>query len=324
MRKCIKLSIKKTKNKKQRGKRKSKINLKQSLRFLGVNAAGLGSKILTFKKVLNDLKPAVFFIEETKFKNEGRLKIDKYHIFERIRKSQDGGGGLALGCLKELQPVWVREGDDLVEAMSVEIFLKNLKIRCCVAYGFQESEKVENKEKFWTYLDEEVYFASKTNAGFVLHFDGNLWAGSSIIPGDPKTQNRNGKMFQDFFNRHPQLSVVNSLSLCEGLITRSRLRDGQLEESVLDFFVVCSKILPFVSKMVIDERKEHILTNYRNAKTIRNFCYECGKACRTKNAYRSHISTHRNSREKSKNGCRLCGKFFENRKDKGCPKKSVP
>ena len=285
--------------------------MKQSLRFLGVNAAGLGSKILTFKKVINELNPAVFFIEETKFRNEGRLKLDKYHIFERIRKSQDGGGGLALGCLKELQPVWVREGDDLVEAMSVEIFLKNLKIRCCVAYGFQESEKVEIKDKFWTYLNEEVYFASQTNAGFVLQFDGNLWAGSDIIPGDPKTQNRNGKMFENFLNRHPHLTVVNSLSICEGLVTRSRLRDGKLEESVLDFFVVCSKILPFVSKMVIDERKEHVLTNYKNAKTIRNFCYECGKDCKTKHAYRSHISIHKGL---NKNRCITCGKVFPNKK----------
>ena len=233
-----------------------------------MNAAGLGSKISTFKKVLKELTPAVFFVEETKFKNEGRLKLEKYQIFERLRKSQDGGGGLALGCLKELQPVWVREGDDIVEAMSIEISLKNLNIRCCVAYGFQESEKVENKEKFWTYLDEEIYFANQSNAGFVLHFDGNLWAGSDIIPGDPKTQNRNGKMFQNFLNRHPQLTVVNSLNICEGLIIRSRFRDGQLEESILDFFVVCSRVLPFVSKMVIDERKQYILTNYKNAKTL--------------------------------------------------------
>ena len=54
----------------------------------------------------------------------------------------------------------------------------------------------------------------------------------------------------------------SSLPLFGGLITRSRLRDGKWEKSVLDFFVVCSRVLPFVTKMVIDERKQHILTNY--------------------------------------------------------------
>ena len=47
--------------------------------------------------------------------------MDNYHIFELVRQSKDGGGGLALGCLQELQPAWVREGDDQVEALSVEI-----------------------------------------------------------------------------------------------------------------------------------------------------------------------------------------------------------
>ena len=58
------------------------------------------------------------------------------------------------------------------------------------------------------------------------------------------------------------MTVVNSLEICEGLITRTRNKNGKLEESVLDFFVVCDKVLPYVQKMVIDERKEFILTNY--------------------------------------------------------------
>ena len=50
---------------------------------------------------------------------------------------------MALGCVKELQPVFVREGDDNVEALSVEISVRNMRIRCCVAYGCQETELVE-------------------------------------------------------------------------------------------------------------------------------------------------------------------------------------
>ena len=83
-----------------------------------------------------------------------------------------------------------------------------------------------------------------------MQFDGNLWAGNNIIPGDPRCQNRNGKYFEQFLSRNSKLTVVNSLSQCEGLITRSRNKNGILEESILDFFVVCDKILPFVEKMV--------------------------------------------------------------------------
>ena len=232
------------------------------MKILGVNAAGLRSKITSFRNVINELKPVVFFVEETKLKDEGRIKIENYDIFENVRKNRDGGGGLALGCLKELQGVLVRTGEEKVEALSVDIFFKHQKIRCCVAYGCQESDNLENKENFWNYLYEEIELAEQNNAGFILHFDGNLWAGDRIIPGDPKMQNRNGKLFQQFLEQHPTLTVVNALDLCEGLITRARNKNGKMEESILDFFVVCNKVLPYVKKMVIDEQKKYILTNY--------------------------------------------------------------
>ena len=249
-----------------RGKRKGIKRYTKSLRFLGVNTAGLKSKLTSFKKVLTDLKPSVFFAQETKFREEGHLKLgDDYVVYELVRKN-GGGGGLALGCLKELNPCWVGDGGESVEALSVNIFLKSMEIRCCVAYGPQESDTIEKKELFWEHLDGEVEQAKKSGAGFILQFDGNLWAGSSIIPGDPRPQNKNGNYFEQFLHRNPRLTVVNSLPECQGLITRSRVKNGVLEESILDFFIVCSSVLPFVTKMVIDESKSHILTNYKSVK----------------------------------------------------------
>ena len=65
------------------------------------------------------------------------------------------------------------------------------------------------------------------------------------------------------------LTVVNSQPICERSITRKRSKNGILEESIFDFFVVCNFILPFVEKMVIDEKKEYILTNFLSAKQNR-------------------------------------------------------
>ena len=233
--------------------------------LLDANAAGLRPKILTTNKVLGELKPSVFFCQETKFKETGKLKINDYVIFEKVRSNKDGGG-LAIGCAPELFPVWVREGEESVEALSVNIFVKKLKIRCCVAYGCQETDGIDKKEAFWKYMEEEVIEATQSGSGLILQFDGNLWAGEGIIPNDPRPQNRNGKLFQQFLELNPHLTVVNSLSLCEGLITRSRFREGRLEESVLDFFVVCHLVLPHVTRMVVDEERKHILTNFQNVK----------------------------------------------------------
>ena len=75
---------------------------------------------------------------------------------------------------------------DEVEAMSVDIFVKSLTIRCCVWYGCQENSLVQKKTAFWNFIEEEVSSAWDSVSGFILHFDGNLWAGPDIIPGDPR------------------------------------------------------------------------------------------------------------------------------------------
>ena len=98
--------------------------------------------------------------------------------------------------------------------------------------------------------------------------DGNLKAGPEIIPGDPHPINVNGKMFKEFLLNNSHLTVVNSLDLCSGLITRRRQTIHRLEEAVavLDVFVVCDKVLSCVKKMVVDEEKEFVLTNYNKVK----------------------------------------------------------
>ena len=222
--------------------------------------------MMTFKKVLADLTPAVFSVQETKMRNEGNIKIDDYVIFEKIRRKKENGGGIAIGCKEALKPVWVREGLDNVEALSIDIFVKNLRIRFCTGYGCQENDLIENKTAFWEYFDNEALEAEKLGAGLIIQMDGNLWAGNNIIKNDPRPQNNNGKLFQQFLNRNKNLTVVNSLDICEGLLTRKRLRGGKSEQSILDFFIVCNLVLPFVTKMVIDEDRKHILTNYENVK----------------------------------------------------------
>ena len=142
----------------RRRKRKTIKPTAKNLRFLGVNAGGLQSKLLTLKKVLLELQPAVFFIEETKYKSEGKLKLENYEIFELTRKTKEGGG-LAIGCINSLSPVWVREGNENSEALSIEIFVNKFKIRCCAAYGPQETDRIEKKNQFWDYLYEEVSIA---------------------------------------------------------------------------------------------------------------------------------------------------------------------
>ena len=116
-------------------------------------------------------------------------------------------------------------------------------IRVVTAYGPQLGDKLERKQKFWDYIEREVINAIKTGSGFILQMDSNAHLGKDYIKNDQNDRNLNGKLFCEFLERMPHLSVINSLPLCEGTITRMRRMTLGVEKSALDVFVTCNRIL---------------------------------------------------------------------------------
>ena len=220
-------------------------------------------KILRLKQ-----KKLSTFIQETKLKQQGKIKTEqckKYQIFELNRKEK-AGGGLAIGAIEEVKPVWISEGDDEVEILVVEIKIIDMKIRCICAYGPKETDCVDKKEKFWGKLTAEVENANLSECAIIIQMDGNLWGGPEVVKNDPNHINNNGKLFKDFLRRNPQLTVGNNLDICEGSITRSRKAGHKVEKSILDFFIFCEKMKPFVSEMIIDESKSYALSSYSKSR----------------------------------------------------------
>ena len=111
-------------------------------------------------------------------------------------------------------------------------------------------------------MDEEAKTADSEGKGFLLQGDLNAWIGSETIPNDPRSQNNNGKRFSNFLKSN-NLTVVNALKCCNVLITRRRSRDGIVQQSIIDFFVVCKRLLPHVTDMTIDNQRKDIVTNYK-------------------------------------------------------------
>ena len=70
------------------------------------------------------------------------------------------------------------------------------------------------------------------------------------------------------------LVVVNASMLCEGTITRYRKTVNNVEEAVLDHFIVCKEFFEHVSKMIIDENAAYALTKYTNKKGDKTFVKE--------------------------------------------------
>ena len=248
----------------RRGKRKSVKSVEKCLIVGGVNPDGARGKWITIKKAVKESGASVWSMQETKCKIEGQLKLDGFITYEHLRSNREGGG-LALSARKELNPVFISDGGEDVEALTVDIHIKQMTISYNTAYGPQENASIEGKNKFWEYLTEQAVEANKEGKGFILQGDLNAWLGPNIIPGDQREQNKNGKLFEAFLNTN-KLTVVHSLSLCKGLVTRERNRNGMKIQSILDFYVVCQRVLPSVINMEIDNDRKYMLTNFKKVR----------------------------------------------------------
>ena len=108
--------------------------------------------------------------------------------------------------------------------------------------------------------------AKDEGVGLIIEIDSNAWAGNSIIPRDPNIQNSNGKLLEKFLERNKNVTLVNALPLCEGLITRKRITNCLNEQSVLDLYMDFEQVLLHVAKMHVDEKGDHQLTNFYGMK----------------------------------------------------------
>ena len=120
---------------------------------------------------------------------------------------------------------------------------------------------MREKKLLWDFLEVELKEAEIMEQGLVIQLDANAHLGPNIIKGDPNERNSNGTFFNDFLESNPAITVVNSLKLCEGLITRRRETTKGVEESVLDFFLVNEKMVQYLTKMKVDEEEQYALTN---------------------------------------------------------------
>ena len=194
-----------------------------------------------------------------------------WYELHRTDKSVKGanGGGIAIGVINELESSLISEGNDDTEVINVEVWLEGFPTRLICGYGPQETDPKDRKDKYWEYLNVETQNATNEGAGVIIQMDGNIWAGKNIIPDDPNKQNQNGRMFENFLFKNPNLTVVNATSKCEGKITRERNTTRRAEKAILDFFIVCEKILPLVSNMVIDEKGENALVRYKGGQIVK-------------------------------------------------------
>ena len=233
---------------------------------LGCNSAGLKQKTDCLMSKIQKFHPGCIFIQETKLYRKGQVKINEYQIFEHVRKDSKGGG-LLLAVYEQFNPVLIYEGDDDIELLVVQGTIGKYKVRFINAYGPQEDDRLERIMGFYEKLEEEIVMATEEGCHIIIECDANAKLGHEIIKGAPNSQSSNGKVLWSLLQRN-NLTVVNSLELCDGIITRHRKTKSGEEKSVLDYFIVSDGLCEYVSNMMIDERRVDVLTKYASKKGV--------------------------------------------------------
>ena len=125
------------------------------------------------------------------------MKLDGFYTYEHLRTNKDGGG-VALSTLKDLNPSFVCNGGEKVEALTVDIHLKNMAVSVTSAYGPLENACAQKKQDFWEYLSQQADRARESGKGLIVQGDLNCWLGPEMLPGDKRSQNANRKLFKLF------------------------------------------------------------------------------------------------------------------------------
>ena len=150
---------------------------------MSANVNGICNKMISLQFNIEQLKPEIIILQETKQRRKARIKLPGYRVFELIRG--DNGGGLLIACLSALEPVQIFEGNQECEVLVVEISVNKQKVRVIGGYGPQECAPVIVREQYRNCIEEQVEKAKLSNTMILIAEDSNAKLGKEWIDGDP-------------------------------------------------------------------------------------------------------------------------------------------
>ena len=237
-----------------------------SFSVLGSNARGIKAKV---DSLLNTLKahnfPTCVLIQETLLRPSETFQIQGYQCF--VKNRQTRGGGLLTAVRNELLPVVVSDVEGDVEILTIQVEVNDMKIRVINAYAPQEDEAKETFLDFWQKFESEIESARDEGCMIVIEMDANIKVGKEVIQNDPNEASSGSKIFVDILKRQ-NLHIVNAMDLCEGVITREQKTLRGLEQAVIDYVIVCDKMVEHLNNMKIDDSRNYVLTKYVTRKGV--------------------------------------------------------
>ena len=234
-----------------------------SLKIIGNNCAGFKGKKNSFENLLKIFSPGIVMLQETKLYKRGTMKFEEFQCFEKVRCDKEGGGLMTL-IHKNFNPVIIPTKDQSKMSLNIMIVgakIRNMEIRFINAYGVQEGAAIEEKVNFYSILEEEITISLASGNMLCIAMDANAKLGRNYISGDIHEISQNGRLLLSLVESF-NLLVVNSTEKCHGLVTRMKKVKNKIEESVIDYFIVCQDFFTFINMMTIDSERKFVLTKY--------------------------------------------------------------
>ena len=156
-----------------------------------------------------------------------------------------------------------------LEILVVQVRVGEFNLRVINSYGPQEDSNLNEITDFWQKIEAEVINAKVDECLVLLQLDANAKVGHQVIKNDPHSTSGNGQILIDLVTRQ-NMFIVNSLPLCQGVITRDRETVVGREQSVLDYIIVCDSLKEHVVKMIVDDSRLYTLTRYQQGKLTKS------------------------------------------------------
>ena len=131
---------------------------------------------------------------------------------------------------ENLSPVLISTGqEEDSEVLTVQAKVGHHDVKIINAYGPQEDDGKKEVFKFWQEIEQEIVSSREENCLLILQLDANAKIGKESIKGDPNDRSFNGRILIDVAQRQ-NLTIVNTLDLCKGIITRERVTSVNVEK----------------------------------------------------------------------------------------------
>ena len=151
-----------------------------TLKMFSANCASLkNGKQASLNAEVASTNANIVTLQETHFKEKGKIKMKKeFVIFEAIRSKK--GGGTAIAIHEDFKSKLIEEHSDKFELLVVEAVNKHKDIRIISGHGPQENWEEDKRLPFFIALETAIERAELAGKSILIELDANSKLGKKL------------------------------------------------------------------------------------------------------------------------------------------------